>query len=71
MVDSELLNIGHFRTPFLSRSETFIYSYLVHLPPAVRSFVFTSQVANADAFPFERVVPYPVPRFTAARWNFG
>jgi colanic acid/amylovoran biosynthesis glycosyltransferase len=63
------LHVGHFRTPFLSRSETFIYSYLIHLPPAVRSFVFTSEVANADAFPFDRVVLYPVPRFTAAKWN--
>jgi colanic acid/amylovoran biosynthesis glycosyltransferase len=63
------LHIGHFRTPFLSRSETFIYSYLIHLAPRVRSFVFTSEVVNADAFPLDGVVRYPVPRFTAAKWN--
>jgi colanic acid/amylovoran biosynthesis glycosyltransferase len=64
------LNIGHFRTPFLSRSETFIYFYLVHLAPQVRSFVFTSKRVNAAAFPLDGIVRYPVPRFTAAKWDF-
>jgi colanic acid/amylovoran biosynthesis glycosyltransferase len=71
MGDSDFIHVGHFRTPFLSRSETFIYSYLIHLPPTIRSFVFSSELANGDEFPFERIVRYPVPRFTAAKWDLG
>jgi colanic acid/amylovoran biosynthesis glycosyltransferase len=65
------IHVGHFRTPFLSISETFIYSFLIHATPRIRSFVFTSERANEDAFPFARVIRYPMPRFTSAIWNVG
>jgi colanic acid/amylovoran biosynthesis glycosyltransferase len=64
MGDPKNINVGHFRTPFLSHSETFIYTYLIHAVFPIRPFVFTSQVVNQDAFPFDRIIRYPVPRFT-------
>ena len=56
--------IAHFRTPYLSYTETFIYGILRHLGGAVRPIVFTTEVKNRDQFPFEDVVNYSLKPFS-------
>jgi colanic acid/amylovoran biosynthesis glycosyltransferase len=54
----ETPGVGHFRTEFLGRSETFIYRPLVALR-RVRPVVFTRRRLFADEFPFTPIVIYP------------
>ncbi|MBI4395830.1 MAG: glycosyltransferase, partial [Elusimicrobia bacterium] len=62
------LPIAHFRTPFLSYSETFIYGYLCHLKPPFQPVVLTRKQANGTRFPFERVENYATPKLSP-RWT--
>lgn len=60
------MKVAHFRTPFLSFSETFIYEPLKHMS-RVRPVVFTRKVENEDLFPFADLVDYSAPRLSP-RW---
>lgn len=60
------VTVGHFRTPFLHFSETFIYGLLDNFSRRVRSIVFTRDAVNQGLFPYPRVVDYSFPRFSAA-----
>ncbi len=73
-----VITVGHFRTPFLHFSETFIYGLLDNFSSGVRSIAFTRDPVNQGLFPYPRVVDYSFPRFSgkwavdnAARRIFG
>ncbi len=59
--------VAHVRTPFLSRTETFIHEGLVRPYGRIRPTVFTEQRIHSDLFPYPRVVDCSVPRFSP-RW---
>jgi colanic acid/amylovoran biosynthesis glycosyltransferase len=60
--------VAHFRTPFLSATETFIYQYLSRLGGEARPVVFTQKRENAESFPWDDVVDYSAPR---GSWNWA
>jgi hypothetical protein len=61
--------VAHFRTPFLSFSETFIYSVLSRLNGGFRPVVFTTARRNEAMFPFAEVVDFSLPRFSRRWWT--
>lgn len=60
-------NVAHFRTPYLSITETFIYGVLTHFKPPIQAVVFTEQVINEQLFPFPRIVNYALKKRSIMR----
>jgi len=50
----KLLNVAHFRSFYLSQTETFIYQYLKNFK-RVSPLVFTLNILNNDQFPFSEI----------------
>ena len=66
-----LYNVAHFRTPFLSITETFIYGVLKNLKAPIQPVVFTESVSNTDLFPFPRIVNYSLKKGSLLRFLNG
>lgn len=71
MLDRLPYAVAHFRTPFLSLSETFIYSYLTHFPAQVTPYLFTNEIQNRDQFPFTPIFTYSFKKFSWRWWLNG
>jgi len=65
--EAETFAVAHFRTPYLSITETFIYGVLKHLKKPILPVVFTEQLINTELFPFPRVVDYSLQKKSLGR----
>lgn len=63
----EIYNVAHFRTPYLSITETFIYGVLQNLKAPIQPVVFTEKILNQELFPFPRVVDYALTKRSPLR----